>query len=75
MRQVLLAGAALAVTGFVAMTSAHAQMAYESGGPVQKGAMCQVTTGGDGYYGYWRACPAPAKFVHKVVHVRKKAKS
>jgi hypothetical protein len=71
MRQVLLAGAVLAAAGLVAMTAARAQMAYEPGGPVKKGAMCQVTTGGDGYYGYWRECPAPAR----VVHMRKKAKS
>jgi Spy/CpxP family protein refolding chaperone len=71
MRQVLFAGAALAAAGLVAMTSANAQMAYEAGGPVKKGAMCQVNTGGDGYYGYWRECPAPAK----VAHVKKKAKS
>jgi hypothetical protein len=72
MRHVLLAGAALAVAGFIAAAPANAQMAYEMGGPVKKGTMCQVTTGGDAYYGYWRACPAPAK----VARVgKKKAKS
>ncbi|MGE0064102.1 MAG: hypothetical protein AB7T86_18745 [Xanthobacteraceae bacterium] len=73
MRQVLLAGAAFAVAGFVAVAPAHAAgMAYEMGGPVKNGKMCQVTTGGDGYYGYWRACPAPAKVAHMK---KKKAKS
>jgi hypothetical protein len=72
MRQVLLAGAAIAAAGLISLASAHAAgMAYEMGGPVKNGKMCQVTTGGDAYYGYWRACPAPTK----VVHVRKKAKS
>lgn len=46
-------------------------MLYYQGGPVVNGAMCQVTTDGDGRYGYWTPCPTPAKHVHMAKRTKK----
>jgi hypothetical protein len=62
MRHLLIAAAALAVGGLLASTAARADMAYYQGGPVAQGGMCQLSTDGDGRYGYWAPCPAaPAR--------------
>jgi hypothetical protein len=58
MRKVLTAVAAIAASAFFASSAVQAQT-YYAGGPVQQGNMCQVSTGGDQYYGYWRPCPQP----------------
>ena len=44
MRHVLIAAAALAVSGFVASTAANAQVIYQAGGPDRVGNMCKVAT-------------------------------
>ena len=62
MRHVLIAAAALALGGFVASTSANAQMAYVAGGPNKVGNMCKVGTDtrGDDSYGYYEPCAQQA---------------
>ena len=57
MRHILIAAAALAVSGFVASTVAKAQT-YQAGGPMQVGSMCKVGTDdrGDDSYGYYQPC-------------------
>ena len=44
MRHVLIAGAVIAGSGFVATTAANAQVTYQAGGPDRIGNMCQVAT-------------------------------
>lgn len=63
MRNILLAGAALAAVGLSAPT--FAQTVYEPGGPTRVGNMCQVVTDDQGNrsFGYMAPCPeqpAPA---------------
>jgi hypothetical protein len=57
MRNILLAGAALAAVGLSAPT--FAQTVYEAGGPKRVGNMCQVITDdqGNGSFGYMAPCP------------------
>jgi hypothetical protein len=59
MRNLLVAAAALAVGGFLALTSARADMVFNAGGPLRQGNMCQFTTdpGDNGNFGYWAPCP------------------
>ena len=47
MRHILIAAAALAVSGFAASTAAKAQT-YQAGAPVQVGNMCKVNTDNNG---------------------------
>ena len=58
MRHVLIAAAALAVSGFAASTVVKAQT-YHPGAPVQVGSMCKVNTDLNGEmenFGYYTSC-------------------
>lgn len=71
MRYVLMAAAALAVSGFIALTPARAQM-HEVGGPIQSGNMCWISMDGiGGVFGYWKECPGPAKAAKKMKKKKK----
>lgn len=72
MRHALIAAAVIAVCGLFASVPASAQQAYYAGGPTQQGTMCQVSTGGDSYYGYWRPCPQPATVTRVTMKKKKK---
>ena len=62
MRHLLIAAAALAVGGLVASTVARAEVLFYPGGPNRVGAVCQIQTDGENFYGYVAPCPAaPAK--------------
>jgi len=61
MPKVLTAVAAIAVCGLFAMTGASVQT-HDLGGMTKSGKMCWMGTDGlTGTYGYWAACPKPAK--------------
>lgn len=59
MRHLLIATAALAVGGLLASTAARADLAYQAGGPIKQGEMCQVNAdpGNNDGFGYWAPCP------------------
>lgn len=61
MRHVLIAAAALAVSGLFA--SAASAQTYVAGGPVKVGNMCLVDTDGmgNGSYGYYEPCAVRAQ--------------
>ena len=59
MRSMMTAVAALALGGLFAATSARAEETHNSGGPVQAGNQCWVSTHPDKDMGYWKDCPAP----------------
>ena len=60
MRSMMTAVAALALCGLFAATSARAEETHNSGGPVQVGNQCWVSTHPDKDSGYWKDCPAQA---------------
>ncbi|HEY2755708.1 MAG TPA: hypothetical protein VGJ01_08185 [Pseudolabrys sp.] len=68
MRHVLTAAAAVAVCGVLATASARAESTHYSGGPLQDGKQCWVSTNNDLGYGYWHNCPTQpvAHIVHKM---------
>lgn len=84
MRHILIAAASLAIGGVLVSTSAHAQvlnqyqyqyqMAFEAGGPTQRGGMCQVFTDdfGNASYGYLGPCPNASQPVARAVKRTKK---
>jgi hypothetical protein len=61
MRSMMTAVAALALCGLFAATSARAEETHNSGGPVQAGNQCWVSTHPDKDMGYWKDCPAPVR--------------
>jgi hypothetical protein len=65
MRHVLITAAAFAACGFLASTTANAQMPYEPGGPARVGNMCKVFAGTNYWpqqetYGYYAPCAVGA---------------
>jgi hypothetical protein len=61
MRFILAAAAIVALS----LSSAYAEPAFVSGGPIKPGKMCLVNTDGNSMYGYVTACPKPAAVAMK----------
>lgn len=73
MRHILIAAAAIAVSGLLASTGVRAETPFQSGGPTKSGQQCKIITDdGAEMYGYYATCPpGSTPFVR---HVKKRAK-
>ena len=75
MRYVVIAAAALAVSGLLTVTSSQAEPRYVPGGPAKLGNVCQASAGGewDHEYGYITPCPKAKKVAAKAKKKSKKS--
>jgi hypothetical protein len=73
MRYILVAAAAIAVSGFVALTSVRAEPVFQSGGPIKVGEWCKVSTDTSGMdaFGYMKPCDDTPHYARR--HTKQKA--
>ena len=76
MRHILIAAAAITVSGLLASSGVRAETPFSAGGPAKIGTQCKVITDdGDEMYGYYATCPPGSTPVVRQVKKKKMKKS
>jgi hypothetical protein len=76
MRHILIAAAAIAVSGLLASSGVRAETPFNAGGPAKTGQQCKVITDdGAEMYGYYANCPPGSTPVARQIKKKKMNKS